>query len=111
MCSCSQDNNHIQKVGNYIDISENDYDLNAKEGSIEKDFVPDAQTAQAIGDTIIQSIVEDEFSKLTDVSVSYDSKNHIWIVTRSLESEKLGGDYSCAIQKTDGKILKVWAGE
>lgn len=46
-------------------------------------------------------------------SVFYDEQDEIWIVSFWKESNEitLGGDCSIAIQKADGKVLRIWFGE
>lgn len=54
-----------------------------------------------------------DMSDLTPTSVFYDKQDEIWIVSFSKKSEKdtVGGDCSIAIQKKDGKVLRIWFGE
>ena len=50
---------------------------------------------------------------LTPQSVFFDSQDEIWIVTFGTDGKDnvAGGDCSIAIQKLDGRILRIWFGE
>ncbi|MEF2724694.1 MAG: NTF2 fold immunity protein [Eubacterium sp.] len=54
-----------------------------------------------------------EMSGLVPYAVFYDTQDEIWIVNfRNPNSEKMiGGDCNIALQKKDGKVLRVWFGE
>lgn len=103
-CTSSKSENEAAR-GNDISIE------SIKDGVIKGDMVKDAATAQAIGDAVIKSVTGEEFNKLSEVNVSYNSQDKIWVITRSLGKDTLGGDYNCAIRESDGQIIKVWAGE
>ena len=111
MNACNKNNQSISQ--GYSIISGDDYNLNTEEnGSINRDFVTNVQTAQSIGDAVIKSVVgEEKFKKLSKIFIFYDPKEKIWIINRALDENVLGGDYNCAISQSNGEILKVWAGE
>ena len=114
LCSCKNQSSVSIPTGEYNKIDASEYNLNIKvgEGAILGDYVDNAVTAQSIGDAVIKSIVgEDKFNKLIGCSVSYDEKNGIWLINRNMGPDVAGGDYTCAIRKNNGEILKVWVGE
>ncbi|MPN18814.1 hypothetical protein SDC9_166179 [bioreactor metagenome] len=114
MSSCENQSDASKTAGEYDIVSPSDYNLNVKEGegAIVRDYVDNAETAQQIADAVIKSIVgEKQFSELIGVHISYDPENGIWLVDRNLGPLVFGGDYLCAIKKSNGEILKVVAGE
>ena len=46
-------------------------------------------------------------------SVFYDDQDEIWIVSFRKDSDEIiaGGDCSIALQKKDGRVLRIWFGE
>ena len=81
------------------------------------DFVaiPDVETALDIATAIFGNI-QKEHEGLWDhyaQYVLYDEENEIWIVgfKKPGRLEWFGGNTSIALQKSDGRVLKVWAGE
>ena len=126
MCSCknkeskSRQNDMSLEESNsstldvYYDMPFTDLlDIKPEEGVMIRDsYVNNAETAQAIGDAVIKSIVgEEEFKELVGVFLAYDEENGLWLVNRNLGDNMLGGDYSCVIKQSNGEILKVIAGE
>ena len=83
------------------------------------DVVPDEQTAVAVAQAIFDNSIKNkyvDYKNCTRIMVSYDSENGVWVVSFSKTSDNpneyiLGGGYSIAIQKSDGKVLKMWASE
>ena len=109
LVSCKNETNNLDPSDTAI---ESEYSTNMEGSTVIQDYVDNAATAQSIGDAVIKSIVgEDKFSQLIGVEVSYDEKNQVWLVNRNLGPDTLGGDYTCAVQKSNGQVLKVWAGE
>lgn len=49
----------------------------------------------------------------TPQSVFFDKQDEIWIVSFGMDSKEnvVGGDCSIAIQKQDGRVLRIWFGE
>lgn len=84
-------------------------------GTYEEDVIPNADTAADVAKAILGGMnTGDEAYDLA--AVTYDEKNEIWIVDFSLKSENpdsiiLGGGYSMAIEKKDGRVLRIWTGE
>lgn len=54
-----------------------------------------------------------EMSNLVPNSVFYDTQDEIWIINfKNPNSRKtVGGDCNIALQKKDGKVLRIWFGE
>lgn len=114
MGGCRSTSDKTDPKGEYEIITTDEYNLKvpSSEGGITKNYIDDADTAQSIADAVILSIVGEEyFNKLIGVNVAYDKKKELWIVNRNLGPTTLGGDYTCAIRRSNGEILKVWAGE
>ena len=81
--------------------------------------IRDRQTAVAVAQAIFDNSIKNkyvDYKNCTGIMVSYDSENGVWVVSFSKTSDNpneyiLGGGYSIAIQKSDGKVLKMWASE
>ena len=54
-----------------------------------------------------------EAQRYVPLSVFYDDQDEIWVVSFGEDSRQntLGGDCSIAMQKKDGKVLRIWFGE
>ena len=95
--------------GNYFnkDWSEN-------VGTYKKEAVPNKEVALEIAQAIFNGIDKSEkVREYVPQSIFYDEQDEIWIVSFWKESDEitLGGDCSIAIQKSDGKVLRIWFGE
>lgn len=74
------------------------------------DVIPDAETAVKVAMQIYSSM-EDGYSNKSYVPqhVFFDESKQVWIVSFWNKNDiSLGGDYSIAIQKSDGKVLRIW---
>lgn len=83
-------------------------------GTYKKAAVPNKNTALEIAQAIFNGMDKsEETQKYVPQSIFYDEQDEIWIVTFWKESNEiiLGGDCSIAIQKADGKVLRIWFGE
>lgn len=83
-------------------------------GTYTEAVVPDEKTALEIAKVIFNGMDKSkEVQKYTPQSIFYDEQDKIWIVSFWENTNKytLGGDCSIAIQKVDGKILRIWFGE
>lgn len=88
-------------------------------GTYKGDAVPDKETALEIAQAVFNGMGKSNGEKqLVPGSIFYDEEDEIWIVTFSPVSDQLpdgvlivGGGCSIAIQKSDGKILRIWYGE
>ena len=83
-------------------------------GTYQNDIVPDKETALVLAVQIFNSMEKSAISeKYTPQRVFYDYQDAIWIVSFWEESEAtiLGGECNIAIQREDGKVLRIWFGE
>lgn len=83
-------------------------------GSYQNEVIPDKETALAIATQIFKSMKKSPAAQeYTPQYVYYDKEDAIWIVSFWKESDAmtLGGDCSIAMQKKDGKVLRIWFGE
>lgn len=97
------------EVGNY-----HDKDWSKTIGTYRKAVVPNKETALEIAKAIFDGMDKSkEAREYIPQSVFYDEQDEIWIVSFWKESNEitLGGDCSIAIQKADGKVLRIWFGE
>lgn len=79
-----------------------------------KAVVSNKETALEIAKAIFNGMDKSkEAQEYVPQSVFYDEQDEIWIVSFWKESNEitLGGDCSIAIQKSDGKVLRIWFGE
>ncbi len=97
--------------------SGNFYDKNWSEtiGTYRGDAViPDEETALKIAKAIFDGMEKSEDAQqYVPQSVFYDNQDEIWIVSFGKNSNQntLGGDCNIAMQKKDGKVLRIWFGE
>lgn len=103
-----------------IELEEIDYSIFEYEevGTYKKDVIPDKETAIAVAVAIYNSMEKGSNAKNYEPQIVYfDKKGGIWIVnfwkTPNEKSEKmmLGDCCSIAMQKKDGRILRIWFGE
>lgn len=83
-------------------------------GSYTSDVVNSKETAIQIAVAVYNGMDKsNDMDDLTPTSVFYDEQDEIWIISFSKKSAKneVGGDCSIAIQKEDGKVLRIWFGE
>jgi len=83
-------------------------------GTYKKDVIPDEDTAIKIAEAIFNGMEKSKTAEeYTPQSVYYDVQDEIWIVTFFKKSDKItvGNDCSIAMQKKDGKVLRIWFGE
>lgn len=106
----NKENNMVKyKSGNY-------YDKNWSEdaGTYTGVVVPDKETALEIAKAIFNGMDKSkDAQEYVPKSVFYDNQDEIWIISFAKDSNEiiLGGDCSIAIQKKDGKVLRIWFGE
>lgn len=92
------------------------YDKNWSDtaGTYTGNAVESKETAVAIATAVYNGMHKSQsMSDLTPQSVFFDSQDEIWIVTFGTDGKDnvAGGDCSIAIQKLDGRILRIWFGE
>ena len=96
------------ETGNYYNKN-----WNETSGTYNKAVVPDENSAVEIATAIFNNMENSEYRR-EDVpqAVFYDEQDEVWIVSFWEESvHTLGGDCSIAIQKEDGRVLRIWFGE
>lgn len=86
------------------------------EGTYTGDAIPDEKTALKIAQAIFDGIATNQtVNKYVPQKVFYDSQDEIWIVSfweNSIQDVlTVGGCCSIAMQKKDGKVLRIWFGE
>lgn len=92
------------------------YDKNWSDtaGTYTGNAVESKETAVAVATAVYNGMRKSQsMSNLTPQSVFFDSQDEIWIVTFGTDGKEnvVGGDCSIAIQKQDGRILRIWFGE
>ena len=83
-------------------------------GTYQGAVVPNEEVALEIAKTIFNAMEKsDAAQEYVPQSVFYDEQDEVWIVSFWKETEEItvGGDCSIAIQKSDGKVLRIWFGE
>ena len=75
-----------------------------------KNFVITEALALEIGRAVLKDTYGEVFSEET-LTVKEVEKQKFFVVSFTQEGYALGGDFNVAINKKDGKILKIWAGE
>lgn len=76
--------------------------------------VPDKETAIKIAQAVFDTMSVSEYAeKYSPQYVFYDTQDEIWIVSFWDDSDAtvLGGNCNIAMQKKDGKVLRIWFGE
>lgn len=83
-------------------------------GTYEGAVVPNKETAIEVAKSIFNGMEKNnDAQQYVPQTVFYDEQDGIWIVSFWKESNEIivGGDCSIAIQKEDGKVLRIWYGE
>lgn len=91
-----------------------DKNWNETIGTYKEAVVPNKETALEIAKAIFNGMEKTEDEKqFVPQSVFYDEQDEIWIVSFWKDSSEyiVGGGCSIAIQKADGKVLRIWFGE
>lgn len=87
----------------------------AELGTYHGDAVPNVEVALNVARQVYNGIGRN--LDYIPIMIFFDTNDEIWIVTfneaydETAETIKVGGDCSIAIQKSDGKILRIWYGE
>lgn len=117
MISCSACGNDKKENAMIKYESGNFYDKNWSEtiGTYSgRAVIPDEETALKVAEAIFDGMEKSrDAQEYVPQSVFYDNQDGIWIVSFWKDSDQitLGGDCSIAIQKKDGKVLRIWFGE
>lgn len=80
-------------------------------GTYQGDAIPDKETALAVAQGIFQGMEKSQAAEqYRPQVVFYDQEDEIWIVSFWQDSGQttLGNDCSIALQKKDGKVLRIW---
>jgi hypothetical protein len=86
------------------------YKINLRDSvGVYKDFVVTEALALEIGKAVLKHICGEEIFYENTLTVKEVKK--FFVVSFTQEGYALGGDFNVAINKKDGKILKIWAGE
>ena len=85
-------------------------DFNDTTGS-HTDFFVDEKLALEIGTAVLQKVFGEELISNTYFIVREVYGDGFFVVTRLPDNNVPGADYNVAINKKDGKILKIWMGE
>ena len=87
-------------------------------GTYKKAVIPDEKTALNVARSIFDGMEKSEdVEKYEAQAVFFDEKDQIWIVSFYQEQQEskvpltIGGGCDIAIQKSDGKVLRIWFGE
>lgn len=91
-----------------------DKSWNETVGTYSNPVVPDKETALKIAETVFNGMTKNnETQEYVAQSIFYDEQDEIWIISFWKDSDQniLGGECNIAIQKKDGKILRIWFGE
>ena len=79
-----------------------------------KAVIPDEETALKIATAIFDGMAKsNEVQEYVPQSVFYDNQDEVWIVSFWKDANQImvGGDCNIAMQKKDGKVLRIWFGE
>ena len=91
------------------------FDKNWEEsiGTYKGAVIPDKDTAMNVAISIFDGMSKsEEVAEYVVQSIFYDEQDEIWIVSFWKDSENIiGGDCSIALQKKDGKVIRIWFGE
>lgn len=96
------------ETGDYFDIRNEDEAIYAEAA------VPDKETALGIAKAVFNGMEKSEEAReYVPQAVYYDDDDGVWTVSFGKESDEqlCGGDCNIAIQKSDGKVMKIWFGE
>lgn len=79
-----------------------------------KAVIPDKETALKMAKAIFDGMEKSrEAQEYVPQSVFYDDQDEVWVVSFWKDSDQIapGGDCNIALQKKDGKVLRIWFGE
>lgn len=83
-------------------------------GSYQYDAIPNQEVAVKVASQIFEGMQKSEAAQgYVPYSVFFDSQDEIWIVSFREKTDEVmvGGDCNIALQKKDGKVLRIWFGE
>lgn len=115
--ACSACNNQKKKETDMVSFKSGIYfNKNWSEtvGTYGQAVVPNEKVALEIAQSIFNGMDKsEEVQKYIPQTVFFDEQENIWIVSFWKEADEaiVGGDCNIAIQKEDGKVLRIWFGE
>lgn len=83
-------------------------------GTYNGDAIPNKETALAVAQTIFNSMNKSQNAeRFVPQHIFYDTEDEIWIVSfwQDTDETVIGNDCNIALQKSDGKVLRIWFGE
>ena len=93
-------------------------DWNETVGTYTQAAIPDKDTALQVASAIFEGMAKNETEeKFVPQSVFYDEQDEIWIVSFwepvDLSANEITTGYDCciAMQRSDGKVLRIWVEE
>ena len=100
----------------YVEFEAGSYfDKNWEEsiGTYKGAVIPDKDTAMNVAISIFDGMSKsEEVAEYVVQSIFYDEQDEIWIVSFWKDSANIiDGDCSIALQKKDGKVIRIWFGE
>lgn len=111
--SCKDRSQELNQVDYEVGVY-SDKNWEESVGTYQGDAIPDEETALAVAQGIFQGIEKSQAAEqYRPQVVFYDQEDEIWIVSFWQDSGQatLGNDCSIALQKKDGKVLRIWFGE
>lgn len=114
-CSCNSKSRRTDMVeyesGEYFNKN-----WDEQVGTYQEDVIPNMETAINVATQIFEGMKKSSDSQeYVPQYVFYDEKDAIWIVSfwKEFDSDTVivGGDCSIAIQRKDGKVMRIWFGE
>lgn len=123
-CTTFHNNEKIDDINNVSSLLESDievffdsgtfYNKNWEDelGTYEGSVIPDQETAEDVALSIYKNIQKQYKLDLILKSVFYDDVDEIWIVSFGNKDINYDGlSCSIAMQKIDGKVLRIWFDE
>lgn len=91
-----------------------DKDWNEPIGTYQEDVIPSKEVALKVAVQIFEGMQKSSSAqKYVPQSVFFDEQDEVWIVSFWEQTDEMvaGADCSIALQKADGKVLRIWFGE
>ena len=113
LCSCAS----VGKEKDAIEYDSGSYhnkNWDDAVGTYDGDVVCDEESAIDIAKAVYRSIEKNgESNNYVPQSVFYDVADGVWVVSFGKDGvdNEVGGGCSIALQKKDGKVLRIWYGE
>lgn len=75
------------------------------------DVIINSDIAEQYANIVFRDTLGKDLKQFNVVTVSFDSKNSIWVINYCINEQTVGEDVSIAISKKTGEIKKIWFGE